>query len=233
MLTPYYEDALCTLYHGDSAAILPTLPPADLLLADPPYGTGMTMDWATKLSSRASGWWRNTDRTASTRHRAKMVGDGSPFDPLGLVEFDARAKVLWGANWYANRLPASAGWWVWDKRGGRRNVTDVDWSMGEAEMAWTTIGQAIRVFRHTWFGLIRDSERGSHLHPTQKPVALMGWCIEGAKVPRGGLVVDPFCGSGPTLRAAKDLGVRAIGIEIDEAYCEVAANRLRQEALAL
>ena len=79
-----------------------------------------------------------------------------------------------------------------------------------------------------WSGGYRDSERGTSFHPCQKPVALMRWCLSFCD----GTILDPFMGSGTTLRAAKDLGRQAIGIEIEEKYCEIAANRLRQKVLA-
>lgn len=100
-----------------------------------------------------------------------------------------------------------------------------------AELAWTNLCSSVRIFRHRWFGLLRDSEKGEHWHPTQKPVELMRRCIQQAKLPT--LILDPFMGSGTTLRAAKDLGRKAIGIEIEEKYCEIAAKRMAQEVLPL
>lgn len=86
-----------------------------------------------------------------------------------------------------------------------------------------------RVFYHVWSGWTKDSERGiPRQHPTQKPIALMNWCLAFFREIR--TVVDPYMGSGTTLRAAKDLGLACVGIELEEKYCEIAANRLRQEA---
>lgn len=231
MIKPYYEHAGITIYHGDCREILPQLPACDLLLCDPPYGSGLSVDFADKFKPGKSAWWQNSDRHLSRRHHAKYIeGDTDPFDPSHLLSHPANVRILWGGNWYANRLPDSGAWWVWDKRGGKRDVSESDWPMGEGELAWTDKGKGVRIFRHTWFGLIRDSERGQHLHPTQKPVALMTWCIE--KSSTTGLILDPYTGSGPVLEAAKRLGRPAIGIEIEECFCEASAKRLSQEVMS-
>lgn len=151
-----------------------------------------------------------------------VTGDDKPFDPSHLLRYSR--LVLWGANHYASRLPDSGGWIVWDKR---RGIEDANWPMSAAELAWTNLSNSVQFFRHRWFGLIRDSERGEHFHPTQKPVALMASIIERWCVP-GGVLLDPYCGSGPVLLAAKATGRSAIGIEIEEKYCEIAARRLTE-----
>jgi site-specific DNA-methyltransferase (adenine-specific) len=106
-----------------------------------------------------------------------------------------------------------------------------EWTTGQAEMAWTNLDRPIRVFRmatveQEWC----KKSVGSKGHPTQKPLALMLWCFKWVS---GTTVLDPFMGSGTTLVAAKNLGRRAIGIEIEERYCEIAAKRLAQEVMAL
>lgn len=222
-VTPYYEDDGTVIYHGDCREVLPQLGRGlDLLLADPPYGQGVRVD-SRRFSVPASAWWGNTDRSGVPRHRP-VAADNEPFDPSHLLGYSK--AILWGAQWYAPRLPARGGWLVWDKR---RGIEDIDWPLSEAELAWRSWADGVRVFRHRWFGLIRDSERGLHLHPTQKPVALMEWCIGLAgRIER---VIDPYMGSGPIIEAARRLGVNAVGIELDEAYCEVAARRLDQGVL--
>lgn len=231
-MKPYYQDNAVTIYHGDCREILPHVGKVDAVISDPPYGSGLAVDFADRFKNKAGKWWKNTDRGKQQRH-IPIVGDGAPFDPSLLLSIPARARVLWGGNWYASRLSDSGGWWIWDKRAGKRDVSEADWPMSEAEIAWTNCGKGVRIFRHTWFGLIRDSERGEHFHPTQKPVALMQWCIETANVKPGEIVIDPYMGSGPTLRAAKNLGVQSIGIELEERYCEIAARRMAQEVLPL
>lgn len=225
---PYYSDDSCTIFCGRCEKIIPHLPKVDLVLADPPYGGDLTVDFADRFRRKAGKWWKNTNQQTQKRHKP-IDGDDKPFDPALLLGIQASHKVLWGANWYASRLPDSGGWWVWDKRNGKRDVSKADWPMSDVELAWTDVGKGARIFRHTWFGLIRDSELGEHYHPTQKPVALMKWCIELSKT--DGVILDPYMGSGTTLRAAKDLGRKAIGIESDEEYCAIAVQRLRQEVL--
>ena len=94
-------------------------------------------------------------------------------------------------------------------------------------------GHGVYCFRKQFPSFSRQAEAatGKVAHPCQKPVALMAWCIQKAKVPSGGLILDPFMGSGRTLVAAREMGMRAVGIEMEERYCEVAVQRLRQRLL--
>jgi DNA modification methylase len=96
-------------------------------------------------------------------------------------------------------------------------------------MAWCSDYGAARIKYHFWDGLCRQTERNDRYHPTQKPLDVIRWCL--SFYPKAKTILDPFMGSGTTLRAAKDLGLSAIGIEIEERYCEIAANRLRQGVL--
>jgi site-specific DNA-methyltransferase (adenine-specific) len=214
-MTPYYDDNRgIQIYLGDCREVLPHLKNIDAVVSDPPYGIKHRRGQA---ANRGKGITLGT---------TGIAGDKEPFDPKPWLQFSY--VVLWGANWYANCLPAGR-WLIWDKQehGGSGDFS-------EAEVAWCNRGQALKIFRHMWLGVQRASEVGeSRLHPTQKPIRLMEWTIIEAGIPDGALVLDPFCGSGPTLRAAKNLGRRAIGIEIDERYCEIAARRLSQEVMEL
>jgi site-specific DNA-methyltransferase (adenine-specific) len=217
MARPYYEHGGITIYHGDCRELLPLLWfGVDLLLADPPYGVG-------EVTNRRE---RGRSGLALCNDFPPVHGDDEPFDPRPLLLFPR--AVIWGANHFADRLPPSSTWIVWDKREGVLVNDNAD-----CELAWTNLGGPARVFRHLWAGMLKASERDRRrLHPTQKPVALMTWILEQWTQP-GDLVLVPYLGSGPELQAAKELGRRAIGIEIEERYCEIAANRLSQEVLAL
>lgn len=218
-MKPYYQDDAVTIYHGDATIVRA----ADIgaynaaaLITDPPYGIGVKTEW----TDRRPGPW--------AKDSAPIAGDDEPFDPRGWLNH--RTVVLWGANHYADRLPPSPSWLVWDKR--RGGTVTPGWNAPDAELAWTNTTVGVRVFQHLWEGYKRDSEIGYHVHPTQKPVALMRWVLELVTKP-GDLVFDPFMGSGPLARACKDMGRRYVGCELVEAYCAAAVARLGQGVLDL
>jgi site-specific DNA-methyltransferase (adenine-specific) len=201
-MTPYYERDGIVIYHGDCREILPTLASVDLVLTDPPYGIGFAAQPTTGQRKR---------------EQPRETWDAAPIAGLcGLLSL-GKAQVVWGGNYYS--LPLSRGWLAWVK-------PDAPPSMGNVELAWTNLDQNTRYF---WQSIAATNpERVGH--PTQKPVALMRWAIE-STAPNAAAILDPFMGSGTTLRAAKDLGRKAIGIELEERYCEIAAKRLSQEVL--
>ena len=212
-MKPYYSHAGIEIYHGDSRKLLADME-FGVIVTDPPYG----ISHPTNFHSRGRG------NLAACNDFAPVHGDGEPFNPAFLQETNV-PMVLWGANYYADKLPPSSGWLVWDKE----RPHDLD--QATAELAWTDYVKGVRVFRHLWNGMMRASENDAPLvHPTQKPIALLKWVLTLKWTPEGS-VCDPFMGSGSTLVAAKDLGRKAIGIEIEEKYCEIAAKRLSQEVL--
>ena len=133
-----------------------------------------------------------------------------------------RWQIIFGGNYYD--LPRAKCWLVWDKENGENDFAD-------CELAWTNLDKAVRRIRHQWAGMLRKGKE-ERWHPTQKPLDVMAWALRHAPADVE-TVLDPWMGSGTTLRAAKDHGKRAIGIEREERYCEIAANRLAQEALPL
>lgn len=139
-------------------------------------------------------------------------------EKITLPEFNADKIVIWGGNYFA--LPISRGWLSWYK-------PDAPPSMGNVELAWTNQDRNSRQISHSIAAT--NPERVGH--PTQKPLAVILWTL--SQFPDCQTILDPYMGSGTTLRAAKDLGRQCIGIEISEKYCEIAANRLAQEVLSL
>lgn len=224
-MSPYYEHAGITIYHGDCREVLPEMGKVDLVLTDPPYGVQLNTKTKTSQRGRCANKGFRGDYFA--KDFEPVIGDDVPFEPEALLKF--QRLILWGGNHYASRLPDAARWLVWDKRCGSSSDDNAD-----CEFAWTNLKGQARIFSHYWRGWLRAgrenlSVEGPKLHPTQKPVALMKWCIK--LVPDCLHVVDPYAGSGTTLIACKELGIPAIGIEIEERYCEIAAKRLSQEVM--
>ena len=211
---PYYQERDIAIYHGDCRELLPLIPAKiiDLVLTDPPYGIAHPTDF----HSRGRG------KLANCSDYPAVFGDDVPFDPCPLLGWNC---CLWGGNHFSDKLPASDGWLVWDKE--RPDTLD----QSTCELAWTNYVKGVRRFRYLWNGMIRAGNEAL-VHPTQKPVALMTWVLSLPWTPEG-TILDPYMGSGPVIRAAKDLGRKCIGIEIEEKYCEIAVERLRQEVLSL
>lgn len=167
-MTPYYENAGVQIFHGDCREILPSIAGIDLVVTDPPWG----ISYNPARSSRVVPGLHSAHNRR--QFSEVMAGDGERFNPSHLLTFPK--LVLWGANHYASRLPDSGGWMVWDKK--RGGTVSAGFVGSHAELAWTNIGNTVKIFQHLWNGLCRDSEQTKHYHPTQKPVALMKWSIE-------------------------------------------------------
>jgi DNA modification methylase len=216
-LQSYYQHAGITIYHGDSREILPALPRADLVLTDPPYGIGM----AKGVGGGGYGGFGKMKRRPRS-YEGEWDDERPAEDLLRQVAAAGEVAIIWGGQYFADVLPMGKKWLVWDKQQSMPSYSD-------AELAWTSLpGVALKMFRQCGAGMMA-AERDRY-HPTQKPVALIKWCIRQAPDDCK-LVLDPFMGSGTTLVAAKDLRLSAIGIEREERYCEVAATRLSQEVL--
>ncbi len=211
---PYYlDDAVCIIL-GDCREIVPGLARFDLLLTDPPYGINYAHGGGGGFAARSTDFGK-----------VPVHGDSEPFDPAPWLKY--QRVILWGANHFASRLPDSAGWLIWDKRDGMRGNDQSD-----CEIAWSNVSGTARIHRQAWNGMITTGEqRGKRrVHPTQKPVELMAWCITLAG-DAAQTILDPFAGSCTTGRAAKDLGRKCVCIEREERYCEIGAKRLAQEVL--
>ena len=213
-MKPYFTDSTGTIqiFLGDCREILPSIK-ADVVVTDPPYGIG-----ADEAAAKNHGKWGWKDYGHSQWDRERPSRE--TFDAMR----DASdGQVIWGGNYFADLLPPSMGWLAWDK--GQR-----DFSLADCEMAWTSWQRASRVYVYPRGRALLDIKQ----HPTQKALDVMRWSICACDSGLGreaDTILDPFMGSGTTLRAAKDLGRKAIGIEIEERYCEIAAKRLAQEVL--
>jgi len=210
--SPFYQDDFVTIYCGDTRLILPFLGRFDLLLTDPPYGIGA--DNRRQILSRS--------KLAEPKDYGESNWDKDPVDDwlMLLARQICDKQIIFGGNYYA--LPPSSCWLIWDKE----NTGD----FADGEMAWTNLQKAIRIKRHMWNGMIRKGQE-ARFHPTQKPLEVISWALGQAGDVQ--TVLDPWMGSGTTLRAAKDAGKKAVGIEREEKYCKIAAERLKQEVLCL
>ena len=246
-MTPYYDQDGITIYHGDALSVIPHLPAFDALVTDPPYSSG-GLHRSDRMNSTVSKYV--SSGTLAVRH--EFSGDNrdqrgylawvSLWMTAALMRANAGAIACLFTDW--RQLPTTsdaiqAGGWVWrgiavwDKTLKARPAAGVFTAQSEF-IVWGTAG--MREPRQLGYQIpgvfaIAAPDNSTREHITQKPVELMRWIM--AVVPEGGLVVDPFMGSGTTLRAARDCGRRAIGIEIEERYCEIAAKRLQQAVLPL
>ncbi len=206
-----------TLILGDCREVMPTLEGIEAIVADPPYGISFTR------GAGGGGFGGSVRYESITDSLPVISGDDEPFDPAPIMAMGL-PTILWGANHYADKLPPSARWLIWDKRRGTA-VND----FADCEMAWTNLDGPARVLPHMWNGGLRDSERGiPRVHKTQKAIAVMEWCL--GFLPDAKTILDPFMGSGTTLVACAKLGRRGIGIELDPHYFDIACRRVDEAA---
>jgi DNA modification methylase len=215
-MNPYFETDLGVLYHGDCLEIMPQLEPVDLVLTDPPYGINADVGAlkAAKYRIRANGkskagrGWKYYGETAWDKKRPDI-------EVFNKIIKASKKQIIWGGNYFTDYLPPTMQWLVWDK--GQRNF-----SLADCEFAWSSQEKASRILDLPRSRALKDGK----VHPTQKPIALMVWCLD---ILGPGNVLDPFLGSGTTAVACEQLNRRWIGIEISEKYCEIAAKRIERE----
>ena len=202
---PFYERDGITIYCADNRLVLPYLEACDLLLTDPPFGIGFAAQPTTGQRKRgqAREQWDNA----------------TPDDwALLLARQLCGKQIIWGGNYFG--LPRSRCWLSWYK-------PDAPPSMGDVEYAWTNLDQNSRQISQSIAAT--NAERVGH--PTQKPLRVIGWALQQAGEAK--TLLDPWMGSGTSLVAAKLAGLRAIGIEANETYCNLAVSRLAQGVLGL
>lgn len=205
-----------TLYRGDCREIVPSLQRPTAIISDPPYG----MNAATDSHRFSGGAATHRLRRKEGRSWPAVVGDDKEFRPSALLAA-ADLLVLWGFNHFPRELtPGTA--LVWLKRADDALGT----FLSDGEIAWLNKGRGVYAFRD--FSGHAEASSGQRYHPTQKPVALMQWCIQRAKVPAGGMVMDPYMGSGSTGIAAGRLGHPFVGVEIVPEYFDAACRRIEE-----
>jgi len=216
----YFRTDLGVLYHGDCLKIMPELEPVVgkteiLCLTDPPYGIGVYKDGTmgggvlTKQSSYSPVTWDNTRPNKNIFNQINRI---------------SKNAIIFGGNYFADILPPSPCWLVWDKDNGNNNFAD-------CELAWTSFSSAVRKFKWKWQGMLKEAPEQRY-HPTQKPVGLFMLILRKYAIPQD-IILDPFIGSGTTTIACEKLNRRWIGIEISEEYCAIAKQRIINETRQL
>jgi site-specific DNA-methyltransferase (adenine-specific) len=212
MVAPFYQDSLVTIYNADCRDLLESLAPFEIVITDPPYGI-----------EYHSGHYKYGNP------HSKLVGDGAY--PVDVVEklLLARRRLYLFCRWdNIAELPKPKSVIVWAKN---------NWSAGDLEHAYGRMWEACMFYPGIYHQFTRRPADVIYcdrvapaklLHPTEKPTNLISKLISDNV---GGSVLDPFMGSGSTLVAAKQHGRKAIGIEIDRGYCEIAVERLLQTEL--
>lgn len=235
-MKPYYSDDRCTIYHGDALETVPELGSFDAVVTDPPYSSGARRD-----AGKAARMSRALEEKDWFSHD-QMTAWGYSWFLRGLLReirphLEAGSHVYLFSDWrqtpnvYA--LLESVGLrvnhcLVWDKVYFGMGTY---WRNQHENIIFASQGQPARMRQDKGTILKRPPVPATQrLHPTEKPIPLLVDIIDAMP---GRTILDPFMGSGSTLRAAKNLGRQAVGIEIEERYCEIAAKRLLQEPMAL
>ena len=217
MVEPTWESDGVQLYLGDCLEILPVLETASVaaVITDPPYGMGWDPD--------STRFTRETSYSAGNREWQPVIGDDKEFDPAPWIAFPE--VILWGSNHYGQRLPVGTTL-IWLKK----PDSAFGAVLSDAEIGWQKGNHGVYCFRHFFHPMQRGRDAGRPgkraVHPTQKPVALMKWCLGRATKP-GDTILDPFMGSGTTGVACVKTGRNFIGIEIDETYFNIAQKRIK------
>jgi DNA modification methylase len=197
---------------GDCLEILPTLPDksVDAIITDPPYG----INFINGGGRNPNDGWRTFYNTQGDWDKWRPTKEH--FDEILRV---AKTVIIWGGNYFTDCLPPSQQWLVWDK--GQR-----DFSLADGELAWSNQDKAVRIFTYPRAAMLKERVE----HPTQKPIALMKWCIELVKAET---VLDCFMGSGSTGVACVQLGCSFIGIEKEPKYFAIAQKRIKEAQMQM
>ena len=189
---------------------------ADMVFTDPPYGVSVVKGG--KVGADFG--------VAKKGHYAEVIGDDTTqtaHDAIAVCQsLKIPVQIYWGGNYYADKLPPTSCWLIWDKRGDSGIVN----TFADCELAWTNMTGPARIHKQLWNGMIREGEKDKRVHPTQKPVALAEWAVK--QYLKGSTVLDLFLGSGSTLIACEKLRKACYGMEMSPAYCDVIVKRWEQ-----
>lgn len=237
-MKPYFEDEAVTIYHGDCRDILPQLGPVDLVLTDPPYGVGRRYG-ASYDDSRATYWdWfrpcvddvlRPAGTVLAMTHRLEALRQLPTWDWVACWHKPYGAGARIGTSPLLPHWEPILMWGIHTLGTKRDSLPDVITVNPERSPSPVRLKSNGRI-QHGSRDQAYERDTDTAEHPLPKPIALMKRLVAGLSS-EGQTVLDPFMGSGTTLRAAKDLGRKAIGIEIEERYCEIAAKRMAQGVL--
>jgi site-specific DNA-methyltransferase (adenine-specific)/modification methylase len=237
VLTPWVVNATahcaptCTIYCGDCKEVIKLLD-FDAVVTDPPYGIGFDQ-------SKKEQKYHNLktiigdDKRFDCTHLLDLVGEirlpDKLYEKVTTKLNEKKALVIFGANHFCKDIPERGSWLTWDKscgQGPNTNFTD-------AEYIWVNRNIKRCIYRHFWLGAFRSGQDNSNnakrSHPSMKPVELMSWLIESARIGVGKIVLDPYMGVGSTGVACLQSGRSFIGIEIDPEYYEIAKTRLLKQ----
>ncbi|MHC1597241.1 MAG: site-specific DNA-methyltransferase [Methermicoccaceae archaeon] len=191
----------------------------DVLLTDPPYGINVVSRGVIGGGKKPTFGKVGYNHIVKARHYKQIEGDDHPFDPTPFLKL-APTIVMFGGNYFADKLPVSAGWFVWDKNGGR---TWED-TFADGEIIYTSLKRHTKIYRVMWKGMVKEGESGHRYHPTQKLLKLITELLEDTSK-EGQNVIDPFGGSGTTLIACEQLNRTCYMMELDPHYCDVIRQR--------
>lgn len=195
-----------------SVAILMDGQKADMVFTDPPYGINIVGDNG-KVGA---------GNLATNRVYSKVIADDTTETAeksYGILKSLSSKMIIWGGNYFVNFLDFSDGWIIWDKRGDMNSNNFAD-----GEMAWCSFHTPVRIYKQLWNGMIREGEHENRVHPTQKPVKMLGEILKDF-TKDGEIILDVFGGSGSTLIACEQLGRKRYMMELDPKYCDVIRKR--------
>lgn len=195
-----------------SVAILMDGQKADMVFTDPPYGISIVGDNG-KIGAR---------NLAKNRVYSKVIADDTTETAekaYKILKTYSNKLIIWGGNYFVDFLDFSDGWIIWDKRGDMNSNNFAD-----GEMAWCSFHTPVRIYKQIWNGMIREGEHENRVHPTQKPIKMLGEILKDF-TKDGEIVLDVFGGSGSTLIACEQLGRKCYMMELDPKYCDVIRKR--------